>query len=501
MPATGAQRSWSRRDAPRSRAGRGTARATSSPGRSQLRRRPTAYEGLGVAARYALDADGAFAAHEEGYRLARAAGEPDTAARLAVQLAYDAYAFRGVAEAVGWGERAAMLVEGRAPSVASAYVPFVRAYMALLAQHDPPTAISSASEAVRIAKEVGAVDVELLSVALGGLALVASGRVADGMARLDAAAAAAVGGEMTDADSIETVCCFVIDACKRVRDLERANEWCLRVREIAHRFGDRQMFTVCRVHYADVLMWRGDLADAEAELEAAVAELGRLRPGRDADAIVRLAELRRRQGRTSEVAALLERATTHRLHALVEGVLALERGDAASACEAADRFLRGSARRTASSGWPVSSCRCARTWRRGTSRPRRGLPPNSMRSPRRASTPPCGPRRSSRGRALKAASGDAAAAARFADDAADLFDRAGARYDAALARGELARCLRQAGEEQRARRAETAPPMRSRRSVRRRRERAAGHCRYGRPRCYGWWRRACPMTRSPPAWS
>jgi hypothetical protein len=34
-----------------------------------------AYEGLGVAARYELDAAGAFDAHERGYRLARAAGD------------------------------------------------------------------------------------------------------------------------------------------------------------------------------------------------------------------------------------------------------------------------------------------------------------------------------------------------------------------------------------------------------------------------------------------
>ena len=383
-------------------------------------------------------------------------GDPDTAARLAVQLGYDAYAFRGVAEAVGWGERAAMLVEGRAPSVASAYVPFVRAYMALLAQHDPLTAISSASEAVRIAKEVGAVDVEVLSVALGGLALVASGRVAEGMARLDAAAAAAVGGEMTDADSIETVCCFVIDACKRVRDLERANEWCLRVREIAHRFGDRQMFTVCRVHYADVLLWRGDLADAEAELEAAVAELGLLRPGRDADAIVRLAELRRRQGRTSESAALLERATTHRMHALVEGALALERGDAASACEAADRFLRRvgatdrfervaglelQVRASLAAGDSATAAKAAAGLE--------ALAETGVNPALRAAA------LLARARVAAAAS-DAAAAARLAEDAADLFDLAGARYDAALARGELAQCLRQAGEERRAQRAEIA---------------------------------------------
>jgi len=42
------------------------------------------------------------------------------------------------------------------------------------------------------------------------------------------------------------VCCHMIDACKLVRDLERATEWCLRVRDIATRFADRQMFSICR---------------------------------------------------------------------------------------------------------------------------------------------------------------------------------------------------------------------------------------------------------------
>ena len=111
-----------------------------------------------------------------------------------------------------------------------------------------------------------------------GLALVSLGETEEGMRRVDAAAAAAVGGELTDADSIESVCCYALDACKRVRDLERANEWCLRVREIATRFGDRHMFSVCRTHYADVLLWHGEWQRADEELSAAVAELGAIRP-------------------------------------------------------------------------------------------------------------------------------------------------------------------------------------------------------------------------------
>ena len=121
-----------------------------------------------------------------------------------MQLCYDAYAFGGLAEAQGWLERAAQLVEGRSPSIASAFVPYMRGYLALLGNHDPETARIASTEAVRLARAVGAIDVEMLALALEGLSLVSSGVIDDGMRRLDAAAAAAVGGEMTDADSIET---------------------------------------------------------------------------------------------------------------------------------------------------------------------------------------------------------------------------------------------------------------------------------------------------------
>ena len=301
---------------------------------------PDAYEGLGIAARYELDGKAATEAHERGYRLARARGDSAAAARLAIQLGYDAYAFRGPAEASGWIERAAMLVDGEPPSVAAACVPMMRAHLALLVDHDPDLARAESARAIALAREVGAVDVEMLALGLNGLALVSLGETEEGMRRIDAAAAAAVGGEMTDADSIETVCCFALDACKRVRDLDRANEWCLRVREIATRFGDRQMFSVCRTHYADVLLWHGDWDRADEELAAAARELGAIRSGREADPLVRLAELRRRQGRTSECEELLARAASHPLHALVEGLLALDRGDAEAAHDASARFLR-----------------------------------------------------------------------------------------------------------------------------------------------------------------
>lgn len=372
-----------------------------------------------------------------------------------MQLSYDAFAFRGPAEAMGWVDRAAMLVEGRPSSVATAFVPFAGAYMALLARHDPEAAAVGSAEARSLAREVGAVDLELLSAALEGLSLVAIGQVDDGMRLLDAAAAAAVGGEMSDLDSIETICCFVIDACKRVRDLERAGEWCLRVREIATRFADRQMFAVCRTHYADLLLWHGEFARAEVELEAAVAELGRLRPGKDVDALVRLAELRRRQGRPAEARELLARSASHRFHALVEGLLALDEGDAEDAVVCAERFLRRVGEtdmfervvglellvRAAVASGSIDAARAAAA-EIGV------VADGGRRNPLLRAGAAL-----AQGR-IAAALGDGRTARALIEDAADLYDGAAARYDAALARLELVDLLRASGQTGRARQEE-----------------------------------------------
>ncbi len=340
-----------------------------------------------------------------------------------------------------------MLVDGRPPTAASAFVPFLRAYLALLARHDPEAALAGSAEARELARLTGVVDLEMLALALEGLSLVSVGRIEEGMPKLDAAAAAAVGGEMTDADSIETVCCFMIDACKRVRDLERASEWCLRVREIATRFGDRQMFAVCRTHYADVLLWHGDWARAEHELVTGADELARLRPGRDEDALVRLAELRRRQGRRAEAEALLDRSEAHRLHPLVTGLLAVDEGHVDIARDAAERFLRRIGTtdrfervvglellvRAAVAAGDTASARAAADEIAAVAR----TTPNA---PLRASA------LLAEGR-LAAAAADHPLAAALLEDAADVFDAAGALYDGALARLELAAALRGQGRE------------------------------------------------------
>src|SRR5258705_9090143 len=58
------------------------------------------------------------------------------------------------------------------------------------------------------------------------------------------------------------------------------------------------------------------------------------------DALVRLAELRRRQGRLTEAASLFDQAGSHGLALLGRAELAFDRGDMRTAAEHIDRYLR-----------------------------------------------------------------------------------------------------------------------------------------------------------------
>ena len=85
-----------------------------------------------------------------------------------------------------------MLTEDAAPSEGRALALALRAHVAMLTRNDPAETLRLAEQALGAARAAGSTDVELVALALQGLALVCSGSVDEGMRRLDAATAAAV---------------------------------------------------------------------------------------------------------------------------------------------------------------------------------------------------------------------------------------------------------------------------------------------------------------------
>jgi hypothetical protein len=177
--------------------------------------------------------------------------------------------------------------------------------------------------------------------------LVSQGEIAVGMARLDEATTAATAGEMSDPVAIGFSCCYLIFACERVRDSDRAAQWCQRLARMAADQHVQALRAVCRAHYGTVLMLRGEWGRAEVELTEAASVLeGAPREG--ADAFARLGELRRRQGRGDEAVRLIGQAEHHPLAIMCRAALALERGDPSAAAEGAARQLRSLGGRSSS---------------------------------------------------------------------------------------------------------------------------------------------------------
>ena len=302
---------------------------------------PETLEGLGKAAWWLDLADLVFDSRERAYRLYLIRGDLAAAARIAVWLAWDYWAFRGEnAVANGWLQRARSLLEGQPACSERAWLEVREGSMCLLEEGDPLRAHAMAAEGIRIAREVGDIDLKMLGRAVQGLALVVSGSVSEGMCYLDEVNAAVIAGELTDLVVIGLASCYMIAGCERVRDYDRAIQWCTRLKIFSAKWGLRPLFAVCRTQYASICIWRGTWLEAEKELRSAADELAATRPAMTGDALVRLAELRRRQGRLVEAAALFDQTQPCGPGLLGRAELAFDRGDQRSAAEQAMRYLR-----------------------------------------------------------------------------------------------------------------------------------------------------------------
>src|SRR4051794_22422667 len=300
-----------------------------------------ALEGWAQAARFLGDGDASLDARARAFRAYRARGDSRSAARAAAWLAYDTVVFRGDdAVAQGWFGHARRLLRDSADGEEHGWLAFLEGEVALVAHGDSVRAAEHAARALEVGRRLGVMDLEMLALSLTGLARVAAGEIAEGMRDLDQATAAAVGGELSGLHFAGAVCCHMIYACERVHDVERAAQWCETVSGFCAQWNVPQLFGFCRSHYASVLIRRGRWTDAEAELEAASRAFAQGAPALVFEGILRLAELRRRQGRLGEAAELCERIAWHPAAQLCLAEIALDRGDAPGARDLVARHLR-----------------------------------------------------------------------------------------------------------------------------------------------------------------
>ena len=305
-----------------------------------VRETPQVLEHLGLAAWWLDDVALTFDARQRAFRLYRDQGDQLGAARVALWLVWDCHAFRGdTAVASGWLERARRLLAGHQQSTEYGWLLLRDGEAALFRGHDPATGRERAVRAAALGRETGDRGLEFSGLALEGLARVSAGDVAAGMRCLDEATAAATAGEVKELHTVGVVCCWQIFACERVRDYDRAAQWCARVQEFAKRWRLQPLSATCRTQYAGVLIWRGQWANAEAELMVASREFEQARPALVAQALARLGELRLRQGRLDDAERLFTAAGAQPIARLGQAELTLERGAVAEAAAEVERVL------------------------------------------------------------------------------------------------------------------------------------------------------------------
>ena len=401
-----------------------------------------AQEGLSWATLALDDGDATIAARQAAYRLYHAAGAPVAAARMAMWLAKDHDDFRGEAAlANGWLARARRLLADQPLAPEHGWLPILECWGTTASERDPKDVEKGARHAMEVARACGDRDLELLGIGFEGLALVDAGQIEDGMARLDEAAAAATAGELDEPLWALVVFCNLIFACERVRDFVRAAEWCATMRDQADRMRHVGSQGICRARFGAVLTQSGDWAGAEDALAAAVRCFDASWPPYRAEALADLAELRRRQGRLGEAAALLEEAAGTPRTALVQARCALDLGQGAEAVASAERYLRRFPETSALlrvEGLEVLTRAAVAVGQ--VQRAEDALGELEAIARKVATLPLLAMARAARA-ALAASTGRTETARAGFEDAIDLFARAGMAFDAAAARVDLGELL------------------------------------------------------------
>ena len=200
-------------------------------------------------------------------------------------------------QAEGWLERCRGQLEDRTRSLGAGYLLTLDAFSATAIEHDEQRGRALAEQAVAVGRAEGDADLVALALSVLGRALIRSGDVRTGLARLDEAMVAVVADEVSP-QVAGTVYCSVIDACEEVLALDRAAEWTAALSAWCDRQHGMVTFNgQCVTHRASVLRVRGELGAAEAEAEHACERFaGAADEAGTGEALYELGEVRRLRG-------------------------------------------------------------------------------------------------------------------------------------------------------------------------------------------------------------
>ena len=290
-------------------------------------------EGLGQALYLQRDYFGAIAQHERAYAAYRREGRTFAAARAARILAWITGNVLGDwAVQNGWLARALrILTKAGEDAPEYGWVLIIKSYA------EPDAAVREAwfREAIAVGRKFADPNIEIESLASLAALYLMTGRVEQGLALVDESMTALCTGELTEVASVDSLFCGLFWACELVNDVPRADQWIRATSEFMA--GRNVVAAFCRAHYGGILTAAGRWQEAEVQLLDAARHFDRGMPQRRAAAIIRLADLRVRQGRLEEAGQLLKGLEQHPDAVRTLAAFHLARGDVALARDLLER--------------------------------------------------------------------------------------------------------------------------------------------------------------------
>jgi class 3 adenylate cyclase len=231
---------------------------------------------------------------ERAYAAYVEAGEPRRAALLAMMISSDHGKKGAGSVAGGWLSRSARLLENEPEGVEHGHLALAQGTGAVMMGQIEP-AQEHLARARELATRFGDRNLEAMAMVFQGTTLVMSGQVSEGLALLDEATAAAVGGELEPL-ATGMVYCVTIHSCQTLGDCGRAAEWTTEANRWCDRLDVSGFPGACRVHRAEIMRLQGNWDSAEEQAVQACDELGAYFNLVASAGFHEIGEIRRRRG-------------------------------------------------------------------------------------------------------------------------------------------------------------------------------------------------------------
>ncbi len=239
--------------------------------------------------------DESVSVRRRAYRAHDDTGDAERAALAAWRLFYDHHLVGEASAAGGWLERCRRQVAGDTRCRHGGWLAVAEADVALGAGN-PGSALDHAREARGVGTRLGEADLWAMAMQAEGRATIALGETARGLAVLDEAMVAVIGGELA-ALYTGWVYCNAVSACYGLADLGRATEWSEAAMRWCRSLEDGRMFRgLCRVYAVELACLRGAWDAAAADADRACGELTAHDPRYAGEAYYLVGELRRLRG-------------------------------------------------------------------------------------------------------------------------------------------------------------------------------------------------------------